>query len=167
MSEVKRISHLFKECFEGQPAWHGSSVLEILEDVTAEKALRRPIPDAHTIWEIVLHLIVWDDETRKCLEGDTFPRLGEEENWPSINDTSEKAWKETVEELKRVHLRLLDALTSFDPKKLDYQINIGESWTAPWSTTSYYELLHGTIHHDVYHTGQIAILKKNDKHNPS
>lgn len=162
MTELKRIAHLFEECSEGQPAWHGSSVLQLLEDVTAEKALRRPIPDAHTIWEIVLHLIVWDDETRKCLEGEAFPRLPDEENWPPIKDTSEEAWKETVEELKRVHQRLHETLAKFDPQKLDHKINIDESWTEPWSTTSYYELLHGTIHHDVYHTGQIAILRKND-----
>ena len=167
MTEIKRISHLFEACFEGKPAWHGYSLLLLLKDVTAEKALRRPIPDAHTIWEIVLHIIVWDDEARKCLEGETFPFLPLDENWPPINDTSEEAWKETVEELKRAHQRLLNAIAKFDPEKLDNQINIEELWSAPWSTTTYYELLHGTINHDVYHTGQMAILKKNDKHNPS
>lgn len=162
MTELKRISHLFKECFKGQPAWHGSSVLELLKDVTSENALRRPIPDVHTIWEIVLHLIVWDDETRKCLEGETLPLLPLDEDWPSINDTCEEAWKETVEKQKKGHQCLLDSIAKFDPEKLDYQINIDESWPDPWSTTSYYELLHGILHHDVYHAGQMVILKKNE-----
>ena len=141
-------------------AWHGSSTIQLLGDITAEKALKRANPNAHTIWEIVNHMPVWKDEARKCLQGGTFPFLPTEKEWPPITDTSEKAWEEAIQNLKNTHQRLLDAIYKFEPEKLDEPISIDKTWPAPWSTTTYYGLLHGTLHHDVYHTGQIAILKK-------
>lgn len=160
MTELKRIYDLLKNVFESRPAWHGSSVLQLLEDVTSTQALRRPIPNAHTIWELVLHITVWEDEARKCLEGETFPRLPNEKDWPPARDTSEEAWHKTVEELKKVHQHLLKTLAEFDPERLNSRIPIDGSYPSPWSTTTFYVMLHGIGHHAIYHAGQIAILKK-------
>lgn len=161
MKELSRIIHLFENCFKGQPsAWHGSSLIPLLENVSAAKAQKLIIPDSHSIWEIVLHIPVWKKETIKCLEGKTFPFLPTKKEWPPINDTSEKAWENAVQELKNTHKQLMDAICKFDPEKLETRIIIDKTWSPPWSTTTYYDLLHGILHHDIYHTGQIAILKK-------
>lgn len=161
MNELTRIISQFENCFKGTPmAWHGASTLPLLQDISAEKAQIQAMPDAHTIWEVVHHMTVWKEEARKCLHGGTFPFLPTEKEWPPVNDTSEKAWEVALENLVKTHQHLLDAIAGFDTEKLDDPISIDKSWPDPWSTTSYYGLLHGTLHHDVYHTGQIAILKK-------
>jgi uncharacterized damage-inducible protein DinB len=157
--ENEKIAVLLNSSFEGQ-AWHGASIISLLEDVSAEQALKHPIPNAHSIWEIVQHVTVYEKEAKNNLEGKTFPFLPQDENWPPIIDTSEDAWKRTVEHLKTTHYGLLDAIAKFDPDGLDNQIDIVSAWPVPWSNTSYYTLLHGTINHDVYHAGQIAVLKK-------
>ena len=141
-------------------AWHGSSTLPLLEDVTAEIANQRNSPESHIIWEIVYHMQVWKEEARKTLEGGTFPFLPTEKEWPPLKDTSEKAWIEAVQNLKDTHRRLISAIEVFELGLLDNVIKIDKTWPSPWSSTTYYGVLHGTLHHDVYHTGQIAILKK-------
>jgi len=75
-----------------------------------------------------------------------------EEDWPPVLDTSEAAWLKSVEELERVHRRLLEALSGFSADRL------GE--TVPGASYSFYTMLHGLVQHDLYHAGQIAILKK-------
>jgi uncharacterized damage-inducible protein DinB len=160
MSEIKRIYNLLKKEFEGRPAWHGSSVLQLLEDLTAEQALKRSIPKAHNIWEIVLHLTIWEEETRKCLEGECFPSLSDQEDWPTVTDTNEFAWQKTIENFKKVHQKLLNAVLKFDSERLNERINIDSLYPEPWSLTDFYDLLLGTVNHAIYHTGQIAILKK-------
>ena len=157
--ELTRISKLLEGSFKTQ-AWHGSSTMALLKDVTVEQALKHPIPNVHSIWEIVNHILVWEIEAKKILEGKTFLFLSQEEYWPAIDDTSEEAWKETVENLEKANHELSEAISKFDVSKLDDVMDISDVWPSPWDETSYYILIHGTIDHDIYHAGQIAILKK-------
>jgi hypothetical protein len=60
MKETERIRDQLHRAFAGD-AWHGPSVLEILENVTASQAATRPIAGAHSIWELVLHIKAWND----------------------------------------------------------------------------------------------------------
>jgi len=57
-----------------------------------------------------------------------------------------------VEELKRVHGVLIEAVSGFNESQLDE--------TVPGASYSFYNMLHGLVQHDLYHAGQIAILKK-------
>lgn len=150
MSETKRIGDQLRRAYEGQ-AWHGPSVKELLSDVTAEQAAARPIAGSHSIWEIVLHISAWEEGVARRLSGERA-ELSTEEDWPTVSDTSEAAWRKTLAALEANHLRLREALKSLDDARLDEPIVEGMS--------SVYGTLHGVIQHSLYHAGQIALLKK-------
>lgn len=154
MSEVERISDQFQRAFNGE-AWHGPSVLSLLENVTAEQAAAHPIPGAHSIWELTLHIAAWEDACRRRLEGDPA-QLADDENFPPITDTTQPAWKAAKQKLIEVHQRLLDAIAKTDDSRLDQPIM--QSAEIPFSSA--YVTLHGGVQHSLYHAGQIAILKK-------
>ncbi|HEX8773945.1 MAG TPA: DinB family protein [Pyrinomonadaceae bacterium] len=150
MREVERIKDQLRRAFEG-PAWHGPSLKELVADITAEKASARPLAGAHSIWEIVLHIAAWDEGVRRRLAGDRA-ELSKEEDWPPVRDTSEAAWREALAVLERNNQGLRAALDNFDEARLGEPIVEGMS--------SVYVTLHGVIQHDLYHAGQIALLKK-------
>lgn len=130
-------------------------MLSLLDGVTAAQAAAHPIPGAHSIWELTLHIAAWEDACRRRLEGDPA-QLSDDENFPPIADASEAAWAATKQRLIDIHRRLLDAIAALDESRLDQPI-IDSSET---SFSSVYVTLHGGVQHDLYHAGQIAILKK-------
>ena len=151
MSEVERIRDQFERAFEGD-AWHGPSVMSLLDGVTAAEAAAHPIPGAHSIWELTLHIAAWEDACRRRLEGDPA-KLTDSEDWRPVSDTSEAAWESTKRELIDTHRRLLTAIGAIDEARLSQpMITAGEA--------SVYVTLHGGVQHDLYHAGQIAMLKK-------
>lgn len=154
MTEVERIRNQFQRAFDGE-AWHGPSVLSLLDGVTAEQAAAHPVPGAHSIWELTLHIAAWEDACRRRLEGDPA-QLADEENFPPVTDTSQGAWDNAKTKLIDVHRRLLDAIAATDDSRLDEPII--DSAETTFSTA--YVTLHGGVQHSLYHAGQIAILKK-------
>lgn len=154
MTETERIRNQFQRAFEGE-AWHGPSVLSLLNGVTAEQAAAHPIPGAHSIWELTLHIAAWEDACRRRLEGDPA-QLTDDENFPPITDTSPAAWENAKAKLIDVHRRLLDTITATDDSRLDQPIIDSTETTF----ASAYVTLHGGVQHSLYHAGQIAILKK-------
>jgi uncharacterized damage-inducible protein DinB len=154
MTETERIRDQFQRAFDGQ-AWHGPSVLSLLEGVTAEQAAAHPIPGAHSIWELTLHIAAWEDACRRRLESDPA-QLTDDENFPPITDTSAAAWEDAKRKLIEVHRRLLDVIAATDDSRLDQPIM--DSAETPFSSA--YVTLHGGVQHSLYHAGQIAILKK-------
>ena len=154
ITEVDRIRDQFRRAFDGE-AWHGPSVLALLEGVTAAQAAAHPIPDAHSIWELTLHIAAWERACLRRLQGDPA-RLSDEEDWRPINDTTETAWENTKQYLIDTHRELLDAIAGLDETRLNEPIITDAS--TPYS--SVYVTLHGGVQHDLYHAGQIAMLKK-------
>ncbi len=154
MTEIERIRDQFQRAFDGQ-AWHGPSVLSLLEGVTAEQAAAHAIPGAHSIWELTLHIAAWEDACRRRLEGDPA-QLTDDENFPPVSDTSDGAWESAKAKLIDVHRRLLDVIATTDDSRLDQPIM--DSAEIPFSSA--YVTLHGGVQHSLYHAGQIAILKK-------
>lgn len=154
MSELERIRDQFQRAFNGD-AWHGPSVLALLEGVTAVQAAAHPVPGAHSIWELTLHIAAWESACRRRLQGDRA-QLTDEENFPQIENASEDAWQAAKQHLIANHQALLEAISSADESKLDRPII--ENSDTPFS--SVYVTLHGGVQHDLYHAGQIAILKK-------
>jgi len=150
MGEMERIEDQLKRSFQGK-AWHGPSVLEALEKVPAEKASARPLARAHTIGEIVQHMTVTYQLVLSRLRGDATP-LSPDEDWASVEDTGEKAWQSALMDLKRSHSELCQALSLAGDSQLDQPILPGYS--------SRYVTLHGLVQHNLYHAGQIALLKK-------
>jgi uncharacterized damage-inducible protein DinB len=151
MSEIKRINDQLKRAFEGK-AWHGPSVSEVLAGVTAEQAARRQVPGAHSIWEITLHIATWERVGRRRIDESAPIDVSDDEDWPSVEDTSEEAWTSTLDELRRNHQALREAIRRLDDARL--------AGIVPGTIYSVYFLLHGVIQHDLYHAGQIALLKK-------
>ena len=154
MTEVDRIRDQFRRAFEGE-AWHGPSVLALLEGVTAEQAAAHPIPGAHSIWELTLHIAAWESACLRRLQGDPA-QLSDEEDWRPLSDTSEAAWENTKKYLIDNHRQLLEAIVTLDEARLNEPIITSSS--TPYSTV--YVTLHGGVQHDLYHAGQIAMLKK-------
>jgi len=151
LNETDRIADQLKRAFDGQ-AWHGQSVLELLKDMGAEEAVARPVPGRHTIWEIVLHNIVWNTMAFESVGGKAMRNLPLEEDWPRVEEYSEDAWRTTLEKLGEVKVSLVRAISEFGDERLDD--------TVPGRSYSYYVLFHGLIQHNIYHAGQIAILKR-------
>ena len=135
---------------EGE-AWHGPGLHELLADVTAPMAAARPIPGAHSIWELALHIRAWLTAMRGRIEGERV-RLSEEDNFPAVTDTSEEAWSEVLRTLDEEHALLAEAIGAMDGDELDAPMLEGMS-------PRYYQL-QGVVAHCVYHAGQIAILKR-------
>ena len=152
MTEIERILDQLKRAYEGN-AWHGPAVLEALSGVTAEQAHARPLGNAHSIWELVQHIAVWEDVGRRRLSGDRAPiAISSPEDWPSPEDTSEAAWEKAKAALDRGHQALVEAIARTPETRLDEPIFEGMS--------TVYVTLHGVIQHDLYHAGQISMLKK-------
>jgi uncharacterized damage-inducible protein DinB len=150
MQEIKRIVDQLKRAYEGE-AWHGPSLRELLNGVTAETAAKKPLAHAHSIWEIVLHVAAWENAVRRRIEGEALD-LSQEEDWPPVNDTSEAAWKKALADLESGHKRLRETIQRLTDSQLD-------GLAADQKYTVYF-MLHGVIQHDLYHAGQIALLKK-------
>jgi uncharacterized damage-inducible protein DinB len=153
MSETARLADQIRRAFEGE-AWHGDSVVEILQGVDAAMAAAHPIKNAHSIWDLVLHIAAWDGAVLKRTGG-TAIELRDEQNFPPVKDTSEAAWRNTIEQAKRTHNELVKAVAAFPDARLAEQV--------PGKTESYYNFFYmfsGIVQHDLYHAGQIALLKK-------
>ncbi|HEY3293915.1 MAG TPA: DinB family protein [bacterium] len=150
MREAERIVDQLNRCFDG-PAWHGDSVMEILQGVTAQQAAAHPMAEAHSIWEIVRHMAAWQDVARRRIGGERFNPTAEE-NWSLITDTSDAAWQQMLAALRASHTALKEAAASLGGTELDND-------DAGLEMAPYF-LLHGVVQHNVYHAGQIALLKK-------
>jgi uncharacterized damage-inducible protein DinB len=153
MSEAARIADQLRRSFSGD-AWHGDSVFEILEDVTAAHAAARPIKNAHSIWELVLHMAAWDGAVLRRLGGAAV-ELSDAQNFPAVTDASEAAWRAALAEVRRAHEALVAAASVLPDSRLD-QIVPGKKG----AHYTFYYMLHGVVQHELYHAGQIALLKK-------
>jgi uncharacterized damage-inducible protein DinB len=150
MQEVQRIEDQLKRAFEGN-AWHGPSVRELLADMRAERALAKPLANVHSIWEIVLHMAAWERVVRRRLAGEDAT-LSPEEDWPPVQEASEIAWKTAGDSLEKDHQELRSLIGRLSDAQLQAPV-VGRH-------DSVYHMVHGVIQHDLYHAGQIAILKK-------
>jgi uncharacterized damage-inducible protein DinB len=132
-------------------AWHGPALQELLAGVTAEQAAARPIPNAHSIWELISHITAWENVVCLRLEGRAVDEP-EEGDFPPVEDTSEDAWKQTLNKLNATHARFIERVASLS------EANLGEAVEGRTYTVDYQ--LRSAVRHHVYHAGQIALLKK-------
>jgi len=147
MREIERILDQLNRAYGGE-AWHGPALSELLEDVTEDEARSHPVDGLHSIIELVDHIRVTMDLVSTRLAG-TPKELTTEEDWADLTKTS---WAAALEELDHAESRVCDAVARLKPEDLD-TIVVGRSYTT-------YVMLHGLVQHNLYHAGQIAILKK-------
>ncbi len=150
MREAERIADQFRRAHEGE-AWHGPSLRELLQDVTAEQAEARAVAGAHSIRELVLHIAAWEAVARRRLAGEGAQIYNTPEDWPA-GESSEEAWRAALKSLEEENAKLREAILQLDDAKLDEPIYEGMS--------SIYVTLQGVVQHSLYHAGQIAVLKK-------
>lgn len=152
-TEVGRIQDQLRRAMEGD-AWHGPAVLELLNEIPVDLAPAKPLDQAHSIWEIALHIAAWQQVIVERLAG-RARTLSQEEDFPAIADFSEGAWRETVQRVEDSFDRLDQAIGRLSDADLDRPV--------PGKKYNIYFMLHGVIQHSLYHAGQIALLKKSSR----
>lgn len=158
MEEITRIADQLERAYRAE-AWCGPALLEALAEVSASQALARPLPRAHSIWEIVMHISGWKEVVRRRLDGELM-RLPGEGDWPEVGpDTSEAAWLGTLGKLEERHQELLTAVKKLHDARLADTL-LSEATRESGGGVSCYVTLHGAAQHDLYHAGQISLLKK-------
>jgi uncharacterized damage-inducible protein DinB len=150
MSEIRHLIDLMDRTWAGD-AWHGPSVQKTLEGCTAAEAVERPLANAHNIHELAEHIIVWQEAVRRWLAGEDH-KVTPEMDWKKITVADETAWADTRARMESTHAALRAAIAAFPDSRLDEPRGPGKM---PW-----YAVLEATVHHDLYHAGQIAMLRK-------
>ena len=150
MRETERIEDQLRRSIEG-PAWHGPALLELLADVSADAAAARPVADGHSIWELVLHVKTWQDAAIRYVKGETVT-VSDMEDFPPVTDQGEDAWKAAIGDMVESARQLRDVILNLNEQALDQPV--------PDKKFSVYILLQGIPQHNLYHGGQIALLKK-------
>ncbi len=154
--EAHVLADQLERAFRGG-AWHGPAVAETLVGVDAAAAGRRPIPAAHSIWEIVGHVTTWTDVSRRRIEGEPIAAVPDDEDWPPMPEgaaATEEAWRAALRDLEEAHRRLHLTVLALDDGRLEDPVT--------GSDPTLRGLLFGLLQHQTYHAGQIALLRKAD-----
>jgi len=150
-AEIDRIIHQLEKAFDKQP-WYGPSLMEVLRGVQPFMVSKR-VGQAHTMIELVLHMTAWRQFVIKRLMGDNEYQVTDDLNFPKPSSSAD-AWKKALKDLEQSQNEMVAAIKKFPEGKLA-ELVPGASHKYTW-----YTLLHGIIQHDVYHTGQISLLKR-------
>ncbi len=148
--ESARIADQLRRSVYGD-AWHGPSVTEVLAGIDWQQAEAKPMDGAHSIWELALHITAWADAGSRRASGEAVT-LTDAQDWPAVEDATEDSWRKTVEDLAETQSRFAEQISLLTDDQLDA--------TVPGKEYNVYHLLHGVIQHNLYHAGQIALLKK-------
>jgi len=135
-------------------SWHGTNLRGSLRGVTVEQAAFKPQPGAHNIWELVVHAAYWKFDIRRRLTGeppDSFALEGID-FWPRPLDGTPGEWRGDLRLLDDEHAKLRAAVAAFPASR----------WTrkAPGKPFNFEGLVRGIAAHDLYHAGQIQLLKR-------
>lgn len=149
MTELEQFADTLRRGFDGE-SWQGDSLSELLDGVRAEQARKRPMPNAHGIWELVLHIAVWHGVVQRRMQGEAVLPTGND-NFPEAGRTDFE-WRQAIEALRKSTCETAEAIRRFDASRLDDRV--------PGKDYPYRHMLSGVSAHDAYHAGQIALLKK-------
>ncbi len=149
--EMRLFAELLTESFQSK-AWHGPNLRGSVRGLSARQALRRPGSRRHNIWEIIVHCAYWKYIVRRRIMGEkkgSFYIRGSD--WFSVGKT-EREWKLDVAMLQSYHQLLMEAVLTIKPSGLDR--------TPRGSTVNTAAIPRGIASHDVYHAGQIQLIKR-------
>jgi len=148
-SEACRIVRLLRSTFDGE-AWHGTSLWNLVAGLTAQQAGTPPLVGEHSPWELVGHATAWMEVVYRRV---TAEAIGEPDvNFPVPETIDSESWKASLAALRNAHEALCSSLLDLTEERL--------SSTDPASGFTVYEVLHGVVHHNLYHAGQIALLRR-------
>lgn len=151
MSQVTTLADQLERSFHGG-AWHGPSVAEALAGVDATATAARPLPGAHSIWEIVHHLTAWNEVPLRRIEGERLEDVSRSRDWPPVDDLSPEAWRAALAALEAAHAALQARVRALTDAQLDDPVG--------GSDPTVRGLLFGVVQHHAYHAGQIVLLRK-------
>jgi uncharacterized damage-inducible protein DinB len=152
-SEVSLLLEIVDQAYDRQ-AWHGTNLRGSIRGLSAQQAAWRPGLQRHNIWETVVHAAYWKYAVRRRILGEKrglFPLKGS--NWflrPAKN--TDNAWRTDVALLEEVHNTLREAIARVPANRL-HRLQGSTRFT-------YAQLIYGIASHDLYHAGQIQLLKK-------
>jgi len=150
MSELANIVGELKIIHRSGDAWHGPALRDVLTGLTPDAAAWR-LPNAHSIWEIVLHIAGWEEVFLRRLEG-LLAASPEGGDFPHVAEVTDEAWEQALARLENAHERLLEVVSRFSDSDLKERV-AGKDYTIGF-------MLHGLVRHHVYHAGQISLLRK-------
>ncbi|MBI2424264.1 MAG: DinB family protein [Candidatus Hydrogenedentes bacterium] len=156
MSDASTAKGVVHSLLIGHPkmggSWHGPSVKTLLEGITAEQAAAHPVSGVRSIWEYLLHILVWQDEVRKMAALRRYTPPEQVESWPDVTDTSDAAWLQTLDRFHASCDALVEVLQALTDEDLSRPV---EGAPFPLKVA-----VHGVAHHSLYHAAQIAVLRK-------
>jgi uncharacterized damage-inducible protein DinB len=151
--ELRQLLAILDQAYD-RPSWHGTNLRGSIRRVSAQQAAWRPGPARHNIWEIVVHAAYWKYAASRRFTGQSrgsFPLKGS--NWfRRPEEASERAWRSDMARLDQMHRVLRDEVARLSAREL--------SRTPPGTKVSNFALLSGIAAHDLYHAGQIQLLKR-------
>jgi uncharacterized damage-inducible protein DinB len=152
-TEINLLLHIIDEAFD-KKAWHGPNLRGAIRRLEVDEVAWRPGLGRHNIWEIVVHAAYWKYIVRRRLLGEkrgSFALKGS--NWfvCPVDKTAE-AWRADVALLEETHQQMRAAIAAMNPRDLHKK--------PPTSKVSNAALISGIAAHDVYHAGQIQLLKR-------
>lgn len=152
-AKISLLLEMVDQAFDRR-AWHGTPLWGSIRGLTSREALWRPERGRHCIWDVVLHTAYWKYIVRRRLTRDEFlefPRPGS--NWPALPSRRDaRAWKRDVALLKEQHRLLREAIARFPASRLAARV-----WRSTWTNVQH---IFGIASHDLYHAGQIQLLKR-------
>jgi uncharacterized damage-inducible protein DinB len=152
-AEIDLLLKLIDAGFD-RKSWHGPNLRGSIRGLSADQTAWRPAPQRHNIWEIVVHAAYWKYTVRRRLLSEkrgSFPLKGS--NWfVRPVEATEAAWRADVALLEEMHQTLRAAIAELPVKELHS--------APPGSKVSNFQLISGIAAHDVYHAGQIQLLKR-------
>ncbi len=147
------ILYLLDQSYD-KKAWHGTTLRGSLRGLDYKQALWRPARGRHNIWEIIVHCAYWEYiGRRRILEDEklNFPIKGSD--WFQIPSPADaKAWKQTLAFTRKEHIRLRKAIEHMPLSKIHYVPSRAKLRNS--------EILHGVANHNLYHAGQIQLIKR-------
>ena len=151
--EIAQLLAIIDAAYD-RKSWHGTNLRGSLRGLTVAQAAWRPQPGRHNIWELIVHAAYWKYiGLRRLTSGarGSFPLSGS--NWLARpQEPSERALKADIALLGDMHRALRDAVAALPAREL--------AVTPRGSTVSNFALLSGVAAHDLYHAGQIQLLKR-------
>lgn len=150
---IELLLEILDQAFDRR-GWHGTTLRGSLRGVRPDEALWRPAAGRHNIWELALHAAYWKYAVRRRLTGEAIASFARRpSNWPALPGTpNAAAWKRDVAFLDSEHGVLREAIRTLPVEAL-----AARSPKGVWTNA---EEIHGVAAHDLYHTGQIQLIKR-------
>ena len=150
---VSVLRTLIDEAYDRR-SWHGPNLRGTLRGVTAAQAVWRPGAGRHNIWELVGHAAYWKYAVRRRLLGGTRGRfaLSGSNFFPPPEEATPSAWRDSVDLLAREHAALCRAISGLEDRDLAKPVGRGHDTVGG--------LVRGIAAHDLYHAGQIQLIKR-------